>query len=236
VTAPPPGGAGLGLGLAIARHLVPLTAEPCGRDDGRGAARSLCLPVRAVLETGRSGLPVPGRTAGRCPCPGSRRSPERVLTVDDEPTRGADQAVLGRHGAGSRGGLVRRRSRCHRNSFFNVLLPTSACQAKAMLLIARAYQPRRSARRPAGDCPSHAGYDEDQAGSCERAFSGSGRRLPTRSSRRSRPRRPAARGMCSTMCNRLVGADRDRAVNTCCRMRRRWTASSGNPTSGRAPS
>jgi PAS domain S-box-containing protein len=99
--------AGLGLGLAIARHLVELhggtvRAESDGR--GRGATFTVRLPVRAVLETGEEEVvPVPGRTAeSREPVPLARGALAglRVLTVDDEvDARELIQAVLERHGA-----------------------------------------------------------------------------------------------------------------------------------------
>ena len=94
---------GLGLGLAIVRHLVEqhggtVSAESAGV--GQGACFSVTLPVRAVLDVAGDGEGVmpSGETAGTPSEP--RLAGIRVLVVDDEPeARELVEAVL--RGAGA---------------------------------------------------------------------------------------------------------------------------------------
>ena len=77
---------GLGLGLAIVRHLVELhggsvRAESGG--DGRGATFRIVLPSRAARRDSRPDHPVAGVRITRNP--GARLDGIRVLVVDDEP-------------------------------------------------------------------------------------------------------------------------------------------------------
>jgi CheY-like chemotaxis protein len=77
---------GLGLGLAIVRHLVELhggdvSAESAG--EGHGATFSFRLPVRALADAPSAAEPG-GRPAGAAATPAYDLSGVRVLVVDDE--------------------------------------------------------------------------------------------------------------------------------------------------------
>ena len=77
---------GLGLGLAIVRHLVELhggsvRAESSG--EGRGASFHVTLPARAVRRDSRTDLPVASAIMPRAET--ARLDDVRVLAVDDEP-------------------------------------------------------------------------------------------------------------------------------------------------------
>ena len=91
---------GLGLGLAIVRHLVELhggTVRAQSDGLGRGATFRVRLPAAVPAEaTTDAG---PAETSGR-PAPGLSLAGVRVVVVDDEPdARALAATVLGRHGA-----------------------------------------------------------------------------------------------------------------------------------------
>jgi len=97
--------AGLGLGLAITRHLVELhggtiTAASEGR--GEGATFTVTLPIRAVTP---AHMPAAVLDAAPRPAAGGRVEPSRldgitILAVDDDPdTRELLEAILSRQGA-----------------------------------------------------------------------------------------------------------------------------------------
>jgi signal transduction histidine kinase/CheY-like chemotaxis protein len=98
---------GLGLGLAIVRHLVEMhggtvTAESAG--EGKGATFTVTLPAQHVEERRRGGRPA----ARHVPVPAVEEVPDdipslcglRVLVIDDEDdARDVASSVLKRHGA-----------------------------------------------------------------------------------------------------------------------------------------
>jgi PAS domain S-box-containing protein len=92
---------GLGLGLAIVRHLVELhggevSAESAG--EGRGATFTVTLPVRAVVEAPAEGGGPQERTSGAAA--GIRLDGARVMVVDDQADdRDLIAMVLARAGA-----------------------------------------------------------------------------------------------------------------------------------------
>ena len=94
---------GLGLGLAIVRHLVELhggTVHAASDGVGRGATFTVQLPVRAVRESfeSRGGSP-DVEVAGRKPAAAGILEGLTVLVVDDEAdARELLNAVLSRHG------------------------------------------------------------------------------------------------------------------------------------------
>ena len=96
---------GLGLGLAIVRHLVELhggTVEATSEGEGRGAVFAVTLPISPfrAAEAARSGAPAP---AARLANPSARPDDlpgVRVLVVeDDEESRGLLESMLERLGA-----------------------------------------------------------------------------------------------------------------------------------------
>jgi PAS domain S-box-containing protein len=98
--------AGLGLGLAIVRHLVELhggTVSASSEGAGRGSTFTLRLPVRAVREEGQppAGVEEPARQKNfDAPSASLPLEGVKVLVVDDEPdTRRLLTEVLERHGA-----------------------------------------------------------------------------------------------------------------------------------------
>ncbi len=97
---------GLGLGLAIVRHLVELhggTVRAKSEGRGRGATFTVLLPVRAVVEHPDAARRDSGKTATvaeRSQLSGDILSGCSVLVVDDEAdARDLVEAVLSRHGA-----------------------------------------------------------------------------------------------------------------------------------------
>jgi signal transduction histidine kinase/ActR/RegA family two-component response regulator len=97
------GRGGLGLGLAIVRHLVELhggTVSAANRAEGTGAVLTVRLPIRA-LRTGEpagAGRSAPAREVAGGPLPSLEGI--RVLVVDAEPeAREILSVVLERHGA-----------------------------------------------------------------------------------------------------------------------------------------
>jgi CheY-like chemotaxis protein len=79
---------GLGLGLAIVRHIVELhggqvSAESEGR--GKGATIRVVLPVRAVTPPPEADVPEPSRADSDRPLPRGDITGHRILVVDDEP-------------------------------------------------------------------------------------------------------------------------------------------------------
>ncbi|APR82733.1 Chemotaxis protein methyltransferase CheR [Minicystis rosea] len=94
---------GLGLGLAIVRHLAELhggivRAESAGRD--RGATFHLILPVRAVFPADAEPRPTSRRRAEHRVHTRVTLDGRRVLVVDDEPdAREVIAALLDQHGA-----------------------------------------------------------------------------------------------------------------------------------------
>jgi two-component system CheB/CheR fusion protein len=80
----PPGEAGLGLGLPVARRLVELhggTLRAASEGVGRGSTFTIRLPLTRTL-TPESGAPRPGR-AGAAGAAGDGAPPRRVLVVED---------------------------------------------------------------------------------------------------------------------------------------------------------
>ena len=91
---------GLGLGLAIVRHLVEShggTVRADSDGEGRGATFTVSLPlIAAAPPPGGNGSHAPGQSAG----PAERLRGLRVLVVDDEPdARDLLGRVLGQAGA-----------------------------------------------------------------------------------------------------------------------------------------
>jgi PAS domain S-box-containing protein len=93
---------GLGLGLAIVRHLVELhggQAHAHSAGVGAGATFSIALPVRAVVPALREAERSPSRASGRGAPSARSLAGVRLLVVDDEPdARDLVQAVLERAG------------------------------------------------------------------------------------------------------------------------------------------
>ncbi len=94
---------GLGLGLAIVRHLVELhggTVRAESDGEGRGARFTITLPIRQMPATGHLDPPVPShQPKGPMVEPGCLEG-LRILAVDDqEEARSLVQAVLERYGA-----------------------------------------------------------------------------------------------------------------------------------------
>src|SRR5439155_5644366 len=92
---------GLGLGLAIVRHLVEVhggTVHAQSEGEGKGARFSVRLPVRAVVDEPAEEAPGKARAATVADLQGLS-----VLVVDDDPdARDLVAAVLANHGAGVR--------------------------------------------------------------------------------------------------------------------------------------
>jgi PAS domain S-box-containing protein len=93
---------GLGLGLAIARHLAELHGGEVGAEsagEGRGATFTVTLPIRAVVEAAEA-PPGAAHEAAVAPSAGIRLDGARVMVVDDEADdRELVAMVVGRAGA-----------------------------------------------------------------------------------------------------------------------------------------
>ena len=98
---------GVGLGLAIVRHLVELhggTIEAASEGVGRGASFTVTLPVQPAVSSPRAGghAAAAGQSAARATDRPSRLDGIRVLVVDDEP----DGRLLAHDALARQGALV----------------------------------------------------------------------------------------------------------------------------------